>query len=58
MVVDYVAKWVEEIPTRTLNHRVVNKFIVSHIFSQFGCPTAIFSDGGSPFTNSYFLALL
>ena len=33
VAVDFVSKWVEAIPTRTNNHRVVNKFIVSNIFS-------------------------
>ena len=27
VAVDYVSKWVEAIPTRTNDHRVVNKFI-------------------------------
>ena len=40
------------------DHRVVNKFIVSNIFSQFGCPREIISDGGSHFTNFYFRTLL
>ena len=38
VALDYVSKWVETIPTRTIDHRVVNKFIVSNIFSRFGCP--------------------
>ena len=58
VVVDYVSKWVEAILTRTNNHRVVNRFIVSNIFSRFGCPRAIISDGGSHFTNSHFRTLL
>ena len=58
VAVDYVSKWVEAIPTWTNNHRVVNKFIVSNIFYQFGCPRAIISDGGSHFTNSHFSSLL
>ena len=37
---------------------MVNKFIVSNIFSRFGCPRAIISDGGSHFTNSHFRSLL
>ena len=53
VVVDYVSKWVEAILTRTNDYRVVNKFIVSNIFSRFGCPRAIISDGGSHFTNSH-----
>ena len=52
-----MSKWVEAIPTRTNDHRVVNKFIVNNIFSRFGCPRAIISDGGSHFTNSHFRSL-
>ena len=33
VAVDYVSKWVEAIPTRKNDHRVVNKFIVNNIFS-------------------------
>ena len=55
---DYVSEWVEAIPTLTNDHGVVNKFIVSNIFSHFGSPRAIISDGGSHFTNSHFRALL
>ena len=53
-----MSQWVEAIPTRTNNHRVVNKFTVSNIFSRFGCTRAIISDGGSHFTNSHFRSLL
>ena len=58
VAVDYVSKWVKAIPTRTNNHRVVNKFIVKNIFSLFGFPRAIINDGGSHFTNSHFRSLL
>ena len=58
VAVDYVSKWVEAIPTRKNDHRVVNKFIVNNIFSRFGCPRAIISDGGSHFTNSHFRRIL
>ena len=58
VAVDYVSKWVEAISTRTNDHRVVNKFIVSNIFSRFGFPRAIITDGGSHFTNSHFRTLL
>ena len=37
---------------------MVNKFIVNNIFSRFGCPRAIISDGWSHFTNSHFKNLL
>ena len=33
VAVDYVSKWVEAIPKRTNDHRVVNQFIVSNTFS-------------------------
>ena len=58
VAVDYVSKWVEAISTRTDDHRVVNKFIVSNIFSRFSCPRGITSDGGFHFTNSHFRCLL
>ena len=32
LVVDYVSKWVEAIPTRTNDHKVVLKFLKDHIF--------------------------
>ena len=52
--VDYVSKWVEAIPTRTNDHKVVLKFIKEHIFSRFGTPRAIISDGGLHFCNRSF----
>ena len=33
LVVDYVSKWVEAIPTHTNDARVVAKFLHSHIFT-------------------------
>ena len=56
--VDYVSKWVEAIPTRTNDHKVVLKFIKEHIFSRFGTPRAIISDGGLHFCNRSFENLL
>ena len=34
--VDYVSKWVEAMPYRTADHRVVLKFLKENIFSRFG----------------------
>ena len=56
--VDYVSKWVEAIPTRTNDHNVVLKFIKEHIFSHFGVPRAIISDGILHFCNRSFENLL
>jgi len=49
VAVDYISKWIEAVPTRTNDHKVVIKFVQSNIFSRFGFPRAIISDGGSHF---------
>ncbi|RVW28991.1 Pro-Pol polyprotein [Vitis vinifera] len=56
--VDYVSKWIEAIPCRTNDHKVVLKFLKENIFSRFGVPKAIISDGGTHFCNKPFEALL
>ena len=58
LAVDYVSKSVEAIPTRTNDHKVVLKFIKEHIFSRFGVPRAIISDGELHFCNRSFENLL
>ena len=58
VAVDYVSKWAEAIPTRTNDHREVMRFIMRCIFTPYGCPRAIISNGGSHFNNSHFQALL
>ena len=49
--VDYVLKWVEVVPCRAADHRVVLKFLKENIFSRFRVSKAIISDGGSHFCN-------
>ena len=56
--VDYVLKWVEAVPCKAADHRVVLKFSKENIFSRFGVPKAIISDGGSHFCNKPFENLL
>ncbi|RVW63915.1 Retrovirus-related Pol polyprotein from transposon 297 [Vitis vinifera] len=56
--VDYVSKWVEAIPCKQNDHRVVLKFLKENIFSRFGVPKAIISDGGTHFCNKPFETLL
>ena len=58
VVVDYVSKWVEAIPTRTNTHQEVLRFVTRNIFSRYSYPRAIISDGGSHFNNAHFCALL
>ena len=58
LAVDYVSKWVEAIPTITNDHKVDLKFLKEHIFSRFGMPCAIISDGGLHFCNRPFENLL
>ena len=58
LAVDYVSKWVEAIPTRTNEHKVVLKFLKEHIFSCFGMPRVIISDGRLHFCNRPFENLL
>ena len=58
VVVDYVPKWVEVIPTSTKNHQEVLRFVTRYIFARYGCSRAIISDDGSHFNNAHFRALL
>ena len=51
LIVDYVSKWVEAIPTRTNDANVVVKFLRSHIFTWFSTPGALIMDGGTHFCN-------
>ncbi|CAL8993366.1 unnamed protein product [Prunus brigantina] len=58
VAVDYVSKWVEATATRTNDHKVVLNFLGDMIFTRFGTPRAIISDGGSHFCNKPFEALM
>ena len=51
LAVDYVSKWVEAIPTRTNDAKVVAQFLRSNIFSRFGTPRALITDNGTHICN-------
>ena len=56
--VDYVSKWVEAVSCKHNDHRVVIKFLKENIFSRFGVPKAIISDGDTHFCIRPFETLL
>ena len=58
LAVDYVSKWVEAVPCKTNDHKVVVKFLKENIFSRFGTPRTIISDNGTHFCNRSFEALM
>ncbi|XP_073019313.1 uncharacterized protein [Primulina eburnea] len=55
---DYVSKWVEALACKTNDSTVVVQFLKKNIFSRFGTPRAIISDGGTHFCNRQFDSLL
>ena len=58
VAVDYVTKWVEAIATQQNDARTVIKFLKKYIFTRFGTPRALISDGGSHFCNRPLQSLL
>ena len=58
VAVDYVSKWVEAISLANNEGKSVTAFLKKNIFSRFGTPRAIISDGGSHFCNRLFKGLL
>jgi len=53
VTVDYASKWVEVIPCKTNDNKIVVKFLKENIF-----PRAIISDNGSHFCNRIFESLI
>ena len=51
LAVYYVSKWVEAIPTRKNDAKVVASFLPSHIFTRFGTPRELITDGGTHLCN-------
>ena len=58
VAVDYVSKWVETVILSTNDAKVVIKFLKKNIFTRFGTPRALISDGGTHFCNNQMEKLL
>ena len=56
VAVDYVSKWVEAIATPRNDSKVVINFLRKHIFTRFGVPRALVSDGGSHFATAIWMS--
>ena len=57
VAVDYVSKWVEAVALSNNEGKSVTAFLKKNIFSRFGTPRVIISDGCSHFCNKLFKAL-
>ena len=58
VIVNYASKWVEAIPSKMNDNKVVVKLLKENIFSDFGTPQAIISDNDSHFCNRTFKSLM
>ena len=58
VAVDYVSKWVEDMDLANNEGKSVSAFLKKNIFSRFGTPRVIISDGGSHFCKKLFKGLL
>ena len=58
MAIDYISKWIEVVACRSNYHKAVVNFLKENVFSRFGFPRAIISDGGKYFCNRTFEALI
>jgi hypothetical protein len=58
LIEDYISKWVEVIPTKSTDNKIVTEFIKENIFVRFGVLMVIISDNGSHFYNKAFRTLL
>ncbi|XP_070003847.1 uncharacterized protein [Nicotiana sylvestris] len=57
-MVDFISKWVEAVALPNNEVRSVVAFLKKNIFTRFGTPRAIISDGGSHFCSKAFDTLL
>ena len=58
VAVDYVTKWLEAIPTSSVDHNTSIKMLKEVTFPRFGLPRYLMTDGGSHFMHGAFRKLL
>ena len=58
VAIDYVSKWIEAVACKINDHKIVINFLKENVFSHFGFPSAIISDGGKYFCSRTFEALM
>lgn len=58
VVVDYVLEWAEEVTLLDNEGKSVTLFLKKNIFSRFGTPMVIISNGGSHICNKFFKEIL
>ena len=58
VVVDYATKWVEVIPTSSVDHNTYIKMLKEVIFPRFGVPRHLMTDAGSHFIHGAFHKML
>ena len=49
MTIDYLTKWIEEIPTKRDTNEVIMNFLEENILARFGCPRGILTDNAADF---------
>ncbi|XP_059295396.1 uncharacterized protein LOC132048718 [Lycium ferocissimum] len=57
VAVDYVLKWIEAVALLNIEAKSVMVFLKKNVFTRFGTPRAIISDGGFHFCNRTFAGL-
>jgi transposase InsO family protein len=58
VAVEYVSKWVEALPCRAINSNNAKRMFLETIFSRFGVPHMVISDGGLHFIDRRFRRFL
>src|ERR1041385_6098294 len=54
VAVDYVTKWVEQIPTESVDHKKSLKMLKDVLLPRFGVPRCLMTYGGSDLTHGAF----